>query len=377
MDEARGGVLFIDEAYGLNPSNSHFAKDSLEMLLANMTDRKYEGNMVIILAGYQNDMEALLQSNPGLKRRITERLDFQAWSPQHCVSLLHKLIEEDDCELPHEFDTMISDLFLDLSSRDGWGNAGDVITIHGKMESARIYRGDDFGNVDESYVENDIKTAFNLMFNQRQHSNVSNLAELTNMRPVVSVPMANPFMEIVNEIDIQLHGPQISEVDYDLLDEEMQESDPSDDDLFSALDEALKSTGYEDLYEVRGILTTQQIPVEVVDYVSNKLIRPSQKVRVMLVRQCPLLLDRIQALITDIERELDYQRLLQEEIRKADAIMKEKLKEEERLRQKELEMERVRQIGRCPMSFEWLPCGDGYRCAGGSHYVSKSQINYV
>jgi DNA helicase TIP49 (TBP-interacting protein) len=37
MNEARGGVLFIDEAYGLDPTRSSFAKDSLEQLLSNMT----------------------------------------------------------------------------------------------------------------------------------------------------------------------------------------------------------------------------------------------------------------------------------------------------------------------------------------------------
>lgn len=68
MDEARGGVLFIDEAYGLDPSKGNpFAKDAIEMLLANMTDPKYEGNMIIILAGYTQEIGELLNANPGEK----------------------------------------------------------------------------------------------------------------------------------------------------------------------------------------------------------------------------------------------------------------------------------------------------------------------
>jgi hypothetical protein len=59
MDEARGGVLFIDEAYALDATRSAYAKDAVEILLANMTDPKYEGNMVIILAGYDTHINAL------------------------------------------------------------------------------------------------------------------------------------------------------------------------------------------------------------------------------------------------------------------------------------------------------------------------------
>jgi hypothetical protein len=68
MNEARGGVLFIDEAYGLDPTRSAFAKDSLEQLLSNMTDPIYEGNMIIIIAGYSQEIEVLMKSNPGFYR---------------------------------------------------------------------------------------------------------------------------------------------------------------------------------------------------------------------------------------------------------------------------------------------------------------------
>jgi SpoVK/Ycf46/Vps4 family AAA+-type ATPase len=68
MNEARGGVLFIDEAYGLDPTRSTFAKDSLEQLLSNMTDQIYQGNMIIIIAGYSQEIEILMNSNPGLHR---------------------------------------------------------------------------------------------------------------------------------------------------------------------------------------------------------------------------------------------------------------------------------------------------------------------
>ena len=68
MNEALGGVLFIDEAYGLHPNRGPFAKDVLEQLLANLTDPKYAGKMLVIIAGYTQDISALLEANVGMIR---------------------------------------------------------------------------------------------------------------------------------------------------------------------------------------------------------------------------------------------------------------------------------------------------------------------
>ena len=69
MNEARGGVLFIDEAYGLIPNRGDsFNKESIIQLLGNLTDRKYEGKMIVIIAGYTSEIDELLNSNQGMMR---------------------------------------------------------------------------------------------------------------------------------------------------------------------------------------------------------------------------------------------------------------------------------------------------------------------
>lgn len=57
---------------------------------------------------------------------------------------------------------------------------------------------------------------------------------------------------------------------------------------------------------------------------------------------------------------------------------REQIRSAEEQRKRELVQERLRKIGRCPMNFEWIAMGNGgYRCAGGSHCVSASELNYV
>ena len=120
MNAARGGVLFIDEAYGLNPSRSPFAIDAIETLLGNMTDPKYQGNLVVILAGYPEQMQELMNSNSGLSRRFTERLAFKAWTPADCDQYLRKLIRESNIGLRQFDEPCILHYFTDLCSRRNW-----------------------------------------------------------------------------------------------------------------------------------------------------------------------------------------------------------------------------------------------------------------
>lgn len=380
MDEARGGVLFIDEAYGLNPSNSAFAKDAIEMLLANMTDPKYEGNMVIILAGYPNEIEELLQSNPGLKRRITERLTFKTWNEQSCLELLLKLSQKEGTSIPEILHEFIIEGFSDLIGRDGWGNAGDVMTVHDKMLASRDSQCDDVGNVSSEFIIEDVMYAFNEMISQRPNIMQSSPLKKSssNIAPSVcqssySKPVKQLEFDSPNEVVIEYESDNEALVEPIIKGLEEEES-PSDDDLWFALDEAFAHMGYT-IYVIRDILVSQILPGEVVDFVATKLKRDPRRIEKMLVLQCPLILPGVAQLIEKIELELELLRQKREEIERADAAEKARLELIEKQRQNEMKLERLKMIGRCPMNFEWIQCGNGYRCAGGSHFVSHGDLN--
>lgn len=96
LESARGGVLFIDEAYTLdfnaNPG-AGFAKEAVDSLTQGLTDESFKGNLIVILAGYEDQIDSLLRCNIGLPSRFEERLEFIAWTPENCVPQVIKLCE--------------------------------------------------------------------------------------------------------------------------------------------------------------------------------------------------------------------------------------------------------------------------------------------
>lgn len=81
IDEALGGILFIDEAYSLVASKSEdpYGREAIQALLKRAEDDR--DKMVVILAGYPDEMQDLLRSNPGLSSRFSRHLNFIDYTP--------------------------------------------------------------------------------------------------------------------------------------------------------------------------------------------------------------------------------------------------------------------------------------------------------
>jgi SpoVK/Ycf46/Vps4 family AAA+-type ATPase len=87
IKKAKGGILFIDEAYALarkDDDAKDFGKEAIEILLKEMTDEK---DMAVIAAGYPDEMENFLNSNPGLKSRFNVVFDFADYIPQELLEI--------------------------------------------------------------------------------------------------------------------------------------------------------------------------------------------------------------------------------------------------------------------------------------------------
>jgi SpoVK/Ycf46/Vps4 family AAA+-type ATPase len=85
--EALGGVLFIDEAYSLlGGSSGDFGKEVIDTLVDEMT--KHNENLVVVLAGYPDEMELLLDSNPGLRSRFKKFIHFPDYTAEDLLEIM-------------------------------------------------------------------------------------------------------------------------------------------------------------------------------------------------------------------------------------------------------------------------------------------------
>ncbi len=127
IDEAMGGVLFIDEAYALAGMGAQdFGKEAIDTLLKAMEDKK--GQFMVIVAGYENPMEAFLSSNPGLRSRFDKKFKFQDYDLTSLCNITFGMFEMRGKKLSEEA----------------------AVSLKTYFESRVENRGHDFGNAREA-----------------------------------------------------------------------------------------------------------------------------------------------------------------------------------------------------------------------------------
>src|SRR5690606_25126935 len=88
VKESLGGILFIDEAYSLvQGENDSFGKEAVDTLIAEMENHR--DDLVVILAGYTNEIDRLLDANPGFKSRIANRFFFPDYNAAELFELFN------------------------------------------------------------------------------------------------------------------------------------------------------------------------------------------------------------------------------------------------------------------------------------------------
>ncbi len=95
IDEAQGGVLFIDEAYALAGGGQYnYGNEAIEVILKNMEDQR--GKFAVIVAGYPENMETFLKMNPGLKSRFDKTLIFNDYKPETLYEICVQMLKEEE-----------------------------------------------------------------------------------------------------------------------------------------------------------------------------------------------------------------------------------------------------------------------------------------
>ena len=99
ITEALGGILFIDEAYTLKKTGNQqdFGQEAIDVLLKRMEDHK--GEFVVICAGYPEEMNRFINSNPGLKSRFTHYFNFDDYNPDELIEIFKLISQKEEYEI--------------------------------------------------------------------------------------------------------------------------------------------------------------------------------------------------------------------------------------------------------------------------------------
>ncbi|MBP0460069.1 right-handed parallel beta-helix repeat-containing protein [Streptomyces montanisoli] len=122
FDRARGGVLFIDEAYALSPQDSgrDFGKEAIDTLVKLMEDHREA--VVVIVAGYTAEMERFLATNPGVASRFSRTITFGDYSPGELLRIVEQQADEHEYRLGDGAAEALLAYFTALPKGPSFGN---------------------------------------------------------------------------------------------------------------------------------------------------------------------------------------------------------------------------------------------------------------
>jgi len=141
INQAIGGVLFIDEAYTLvdsqgENSSGSFGQEAIDTIMEAMTDRN--GEFAVIIAGYKKDIAKFLKSNEGLDRRFATQIEIKDYPPEVLQEVFCDFIKKDGYQLDDEFKRVLPTFIKKLSNRKynpKFSNMGEIKNLVSGLEA--------------------------------------------------------------------------------------------------------------------------------------------------------------------------------------------------------------------------------------------------
>jgi probable Rubsico expression protein CbbX len=135
LDRAMGGVLFIDEAYGLYRAEDSrdYGQECIDILMQVMENER--DKLVVILAGYEDRMDHFFESNPGMSSRIAHHLHFAEYKVDELVAIGRRMLDQSSYYLSREAAEAFRDHLSLQASQPRFANGRSV---RNELESARL-----------------------------------------------------------------------------------------------------------------------------------------------------------------------------------------------------------------------------------------------
>ena len=173
LEEAKGGILFIDEAYALSREGEDakdFGKEAIEVLIKEMSDGSKD--IAVMFAGYPKEMENFLKSNPGLKSRVGNYFHFEDFTPDELHAIAIKSAIDRHIVLTEDANNYLSEQLMEgFRNRDRtFGNARYAISLieEAKMNlGLRMMKRADIKDVSKEVLSTIEKEDIELVFKQR------------------------------------------------------------------------------------------------------------------------------------------------------------------------------------------------------------------
>ena len=155
IDEALDGVLFIDEAYTLVGEGSDYGAEAIATLLKRMEDDR--DRLVVILAGYTNEIKEFIDSNPGLQSRFNRYIQFDDYSAEELTEIFKRNLRKSRYKIKRDaFEELQSVIERAVASRDkNFGNARYVRNLFEKVvqnQANRLARMESIDNDELSII---------------------------------------------------------------------------------------------------------------------------------------------------------------------------------------------------------------------------------
>ena len=131
IDSALNGVLFIDEAYALVPEHEgyDYGQEAISTLLKRMEDDR--DRLVVIIAGYPDEMKRFIDSNPGLQSRFTRYINFPDYTEQELLDIFHLYLRKNQYTITDDAEQLLKNKLNDVVAHKtkNFGNARYVRNI--------------------------------------------------------------------------------------------------------------------------------------------------------------------------------------------------------------------------------------------------------
>jgi hypothetical protein len=394
LKSALGKVLFVDEAYRF--CDGGFGNEAVNELIDNLTRPEYMGKMVVILAGYNDDMNKLLAMNPGLSSRFPEEIQFHNMKTHECLSLLERNIQQNGIIVnPISQDSgsskyqRIIDTFTELSKLSSWGNGRDVKTLAKSVSSAVLANTSPEADTLTATADDILQALEAMLDAQRARSEgsknpfdpfVSNNTSETPPQLTTDPPAAPSFTTATNTAtendETTLPPDPMPHVDEEplspVLDAPPQRDPGVSDETWHCLQNSIAAANAEQA-AASQFLAAQEQAMRECQAEEDVVLAETKRLETLIEHEQHQ--QRVQELQRQIEKErLRAQAALQARLEAEERRRRAMEEQESKQRREEAVQQRIRELDVCPAGFQWAKEGNGYRCGGGGHFLTNELI---